>query len=203
MSKSSSQAIRDLIAKRPKSAVRLQIMNIAMAGNKPVCSFTAEEIAEANVDDVLNDILGQCSQWAASNNRETTFTGDWLTDDDHVARSLQWRELPEGASESLSDGSVESTMRALQGIIQDQHKYTTDLTRLVGAVMENTTKQLLQRIEVLETERAEVLELKENLLIESVNDEDGDFQKENMNRIMKLLEGVITARMNSQKPPED
>jgi len=192
------KAISDLIAKRPSSAVRLNISKLSLKGNQIVCSFTPEEIESESIGAVLKDILDQCDQWAESESRETTFVGDWIAGDEHIGRSLQWRVLPPGAVEGPSDGSIESILSNLQKMLKENHQYTVDLTKLVGGIMEQTVKALMERIGELETERSSTLALKEELLIEAATLDEGT--KENMTQLMELAKTIINAKL---KAPQD
>lgn len=192
------KAINDCISKRPTSAVRLQVVDRSIGKNDVLCSFSPEEIEATGITEIERDIKAQCDQRAEFNGRETPFTIEWLAGDDHVARSTAIRTVPDEALNGPSDGSIESILSNYQKMFQETHRYTVDLNKLWGSIYENTIKQLMERIEVLETERASTLQLKEELIVEAAGMESD--QKENMDRLITVLEKVIVARLAPKNP---
>jgi len=199
MSSNPIKAISDLISKRPSSAIRLQISMLSLQGDKTVCSFTPEEIDAEGCQNVVDDIMSQCDQWADSQKRDTGFLGSWVAGDDHVIRSLQWHSLPEGVPEGPSDGSIEAWMSNAQKMIQEYHRYTIDFAKLYGSATESIIKALMERIGELEAERASTLALKEELIVEAASGDDGNSM--NMERVIGLLESVIKARISNPGIP--
>jgi uncharacterized protein (UPF0335 family) len=201
MSKS-EKAINDCIAKRPTSAVRLQVVDKSIARNDAICSFSVDEVEATGLVEIVRDINAQCEQRADYNNRETPFSIEWLSGDDHVARSVAIRvATSDAAGSSPSDGSIESILSNLQKMLAESHRYTVDLTKLVGGVMEGTIKALMERIEVLEAERASTLQLKEELIVEAASMESD--QKANMDRLVGVLEKVVVARLSGKNSPSE
>lgn len=188
-------AINNLVSRRPTSAVKLKITKKSIARSDVVCTFTAEDVDQIGSKEVTSDIEQQCYDWADQEKRETSFIGEWLNEEGDVVKSLGWHVFPDNAEAGVpNDGSVESMLATQQAMLKELHQYSIDLTKLVGAVLEGTQKRLLERISELESERAETLALKEDLIVEAAQGD--EFQKENMDKLMTLAEKIIVAKMS-------
>jgi len=198
MSKS-EKAINDCIAKRPTSAVRLQVVDKSIARNDAICSFSVEEVEVTGLAEIVRDINAQCEQRADFNNRETPFSIEWLCGDDHVARSVAIRVATSEATGSPpTDGSIEAQLANASKMLAEMHDYTIQLNKLVGSIHEGTIRAFMERIEVLEAERASTLQLKEELIVEAAGMESE--QKENMDRLLGVLEKVVVSRLSPKNP---
>lgn len=192
------KAINDCIAKRPTSAVRLQLVDKSIGKNEAFCSWSLAEIEATSLEEMLRDVLAQADQKADFHGRDTPFSLEWLAGDEHVARSASFRAFPDDATTGPSDGSIEAQLANAQKMLAEMHDYTINLNKLVGTIHEGTIRALMERIEVLEAERATTLQLKEELIVEAAGME-GE-QKENMDRLMGLVEKVIVAKLSPKNP---
>lgn len=172
--------------------VLLELPVAELAGEKPVA------FAER--------ILRQCESWSDTVNRECLFVAQFLLDQDKPTSTIQFRVGPINGDAMPIDGSCESWILQLQATLHQKDRLILDMMKTAGEAYQRIIETLTERLGALESNRATVEKLREQLVAERAEITAGTEAGSNakFDRLLGVAEKLLTAeisRQNTGKPP--
>lgn len=192
--------IERLISRAPQSAKTLRVSAKSLGSLQSVIERDRDECDSLEPKELATHLLEAIENWTDSQQKETVFLIQWLSESDRQLEALPIRVSPTNGAALTGlpaiDGSMESLLAGMQAASQAKDKLMIDQLKAMTELYISMVQSLQVRLEYAEGREQENRELKE-LIVEAQSDTTDNFN-ERLERMVKVFAPIIQAGMNNK-----
>lgn len=188
--------IEQMLSYVPSSATLLRVSAKSLGMLQTVIERTREECEQMDRKELAQHVLKATEQWTDSQQRETVFLIQWITDTDRPVSTLPFRVSPaNGTMAGLPpiDGSFESLLAGMQAASQAKDKLMIEQLRAMTELFIRMVESLQGRLEVSDHRDQENRELKQ-VLLEAQSIDDATFN-DRFDKFMTFITPLLQAKI--------